>query len=64
MRLNGIYVASGAGPESARPTCDECGKEVDGVQVIRTADEVPRLKLCAEHQLALFDELLHVLRRR
>lgn len=64
MKLNGIFVPKGAGPESARPTCDECGKEVDGVHVIRTADETPRLRLCPDHLLALFDEILFVLRRR
>lgn len=63
MRTNGIFVPSQAGPESHRPTCDECGKPVDGVHVIRTADEVPRLKLCPEHCLALFDELLFILRK-
>lgn len=62
MRTNGIFVPSQAGPESHRPTCDECGKEVDGVHVIRTADEVPRLKLCRGCLRLLYDHVIHLLR--
>lgn len=64
MRTNGIYVSSQAGPESHRPTCDECGKEVDGVEVIRTRDETPRLRLCLDCLRTLYDVIIPILRRR
>lgn len=64
MRTNGIFVPSAAGPESHRPTCDECGKPVDGVHVIRTADETPRLRLCPDHLRTLYDTIMPLLLRR
>jgi hypothetical protein len=63
VKLNGIFVPAGAGPESARPTCDECGKEVDGVHVIRTADETPRLTLCVPCLRTLYDNVIALLRK-